>query len=324
MKKYRIGILGLGNVGRGTYDVMTDNADLIKQRLGADYEIVRALEINPQAIERTGIDPAKVTDNADDIIKAEDIDIVVESLGGIEPSTTWMLTAMEHGKSVVTPNKAAVAANFQKLMATSKENDVLFRFEACVGCGIPCLTSILEPLSGNDFLQVSGILNGTTNYILSKMYDEGLDYDVILKDAQEKGFAEADPTADVEGIDCANKLSILISLCFGKYIPPMDIPRTGITGVDKAQIEAARAAGNKIKLLSYASLDENGEVDCYVKPVELPLSHPLSGVNNEYNAIYITGNMVDDVMLYGKGAGPHPTGSAIAGDIISIMREYNR
>jgi homoserine dehydrogenase len=235
-----------------------------------------------------------------------------------------MLTAMEHGKSVVTPNKAAVAANFEKLLATSREHGVDFRFEASVGGGIPCLTSILEPLSGNRFLEVSGILNGTTNYIMSKMYDEGLDYDVILKDAQEKGFAEADPTADVEGIDCANKLSILIYLCFGKYIAPMDIPRTGITGVDKAAIDAARAAGNKIKLLSFARMDENGDVECYIKPVELPLSHPLAGVNNEYNAIYVTGNMVDDVMLYGKGAGPHPTGSAVAGDVIKIMREESR
>jgi len=168
-----------------------------------------------------------------------------------------------------------------------------------------------------------GIVNGTTNYILTKMSDEGLAYADVLKDAQAKGFAEADPTADVEGIDCANKLSILMALAFDKYVAPADIPTVGITGVTMEDIAAAKARDCKIKLIARAAVGEDGEITYGIKPMEIPCSHPLAGVSNEFNAIYVTGNAVDEVMFYGKGAGALPTGSAIVGDIIAIMKELN-
>ena len=320
MKKINIGILGLGTVGGGTYDILRDNRGVITGRTGIDYEVTRILEINEKALAQHGIDPSIVTTDPDEILTADDVDIVVEALGGIEPASSFMLKALENGKSVVTPNKAAVAANYKKLTETAKANGVQIRIEACVGGGIPALTAITEALSGNVYTEVSGILNGTTNYIMTKMGDEGLAYEEVLKDAQAKGFAEADPTADVEGIDCANKLSILIALCFDQYIAPQDIPTTGITGVTMEDIAAAKAKDCKIKLISRACLREDGTVDCEIKPTEVPLSHPLAGVNNEFNAIYVTGNAVGEVMLYGKGAGALPTGSAIVGDIIAIMK----
>jgi len=323
MKKINIGILGLGTVGGGTYDILRMNKDLITRRTGVDYEVTRILEINMKSIESHGVDRSIVTDNVDDVLAADDVDIVVESLGGIEPATSFMLKALENGKSVVTPNKAAVAANYDKLTAAAARTGAHIRIEACVGGGIPALTAITEALSGNRFTDVMGIVNGTTNYILTKMSDEGLAYADVLKDAQAKGFAEADPTADVEGIDCANKLSILMALAFDKYVAPADIPTVGITGVTMEDIAAAKARDCKIKLIARAAVGEDGEITYGIKPMEIPCSHPLAGVSNEFNAIYVTGNAVDEVMFYGKGAGALPTGSAIVGDIIAIMKELN-
>lgn len=320
MKKINIGILGLGTVGGGTYDILKMNKDIITERTGVDYEVTRILEINMKAVEAHGVDRAIVTDNVDDILTGNDVDIVVESLGGIEPSSSFMLKALENGKSVVTPNKAAVAANYDKLTKAARDNGVQIRIEACVGGGIPALTAITESLAGNRFTDVMGILNGTTNYIMTKMGDEGLAYEDVLKDAQAKGFAEADPTADVEGIDVANKLSILMALAFGKYVAPKEIPTTGITGVTMDELARAKAKGCKIKLIAHAHMNEDGTLSYEIKPTEIPESHPLAGVSNEFNAIYVTGNAVDEVMFYGKGAGALPTGSAIVGDIISIMK----
>jgi len=227
---------------------------------------------------------------------------------------------MKNGKHVVTANKAAVAATYEELQKTAASSGVKFLFEASVGGGIPVLTAIQNALSGNNFLEVMGIVNGTTNYILTKMTEDGADYAEVLKDAQAKGFAEADPTADVEGIDVANKLCILIALLFDQYIAPGDIPTTGISKITGADIAAANAEGCKIKLIAHATV-KDGQVTCSVAPEKLPETHPLAGVSNEFNAVYITGDMVDEVMFYGKGAGALPTGSAIVGDIISIAKE---
>lgn len=316
MKSLKIGILGLGTVGGGTYTILTQNKEIMEKRTGCDIEVVKILD----RYKRPGVPEYLYTENPDEILNSPDIDLVVETLGGIEPACSFMLQAMEHGKHVVTANKAAVAANYEKLQETAKKNNVKFLFEASVGGGIPVLTAMQNALEGNYFLEVKGILNGTTNYILTKMTEEGADYADILKDAQQKGFAEADPTADVEGIDVANKLSILIALAFDKYIAPTDIPTTGISKITKADIEEAAAQGCKIKLIAHASLNDDGTIDCHVAPEKLPVAHPLAGVSNEFNAVYITGDMVDEVMFYGKGAGALPTGSAIVGDILSIAR----
>lgn len=321
MKKINIGILGFGTVGGGTYDILTKNKDLIEKRTGRSYEIKKILVRSPERLKNHGVSPNIATTSPEDIIENDDIDLVVEAIGGIEPASTWMLTALKNGKSVVTPNKAAVAENFDKLKAAAKEGGCEIRIEACVGGGIPALTAITEALSGNAFSEVLGIVNGTTNYILTKMGDEGLSYDEVLRDAQAKGFAEADPTADVEGIDCANKLSILMSLVFDKYVAPKDIPTEGITKISMDALAAAKEKNCKIKLISKAALDENGVLSYSVKPMELPASHPLSGVSNEFNAIYVTGDAVGEVMFYGRGAGALPTGSAVVGDIISVMKK---
>ena len=320
MKTVNVAILGLGTVGGGTYEILDMNRELIEKRIGKSVKVVKVLERNLERAKSMGLTEDQVTQNPDDILKNPEIDIVVESLGGIEPSTTFMLTAMENGKSVVTPNKAAVAAGFAKLHETAKANNVEFKFEASVGGGIPALTAIQEALAGNEFSEVMGILNGTTNYILTKMTDLGLDYNDVLKDAQEKGFAEADPTADVEGIDAANKLSILIALCFGKYVAPDDIPTTGISQITEDDIKKATAEGKKIKLIGQAILTQEGDVEYSVQPLSVPASHPLAGVSNEFNAVYITGDKVGELMFYGRGAGPLPTGSAVCGDILNIMK----
>lgn len=227
---------------------------------------------------------------------------------------------MNSGKHVVTANKAAVAANYPRLTEAAAKNNVKFLFEASVGGGIPVLTALKNPVRVNRYTEVLGIVNGTTNYILHKMTTEGMEYDEALKDAQAKGFAEADPTADVEGIDAANKLSILMALMFDKYIHPDDIPTTGITGVTKEKIEAARANDCVIKLIAHAVLEENGELKYEVRPINIKNYHPLANVLDEYNAVYIKANLVGKLMFYGPGAGPLPTGSAVLGDVMEIAK----
>jgi len=319
MKTAKIGLLGFGNVGGGTYKILTDNKEIIEERIGVSPEVVKILARSKNKKRFVDAPTSLMTEDPDDILNCEDIDIVVEMLGGIEPATSFMLQAMKNGKHVISANKAAIAANYDELVKTAKENNVEFLFEASVAGGIPVLTAITNALQANKFVEVMGILNGTTNYILTKMTEEGLAYADVLKDAQEKGFAEADPTADVEGIDAANKLSILMALCFDKYVAPNQIPTTGISKITSDDIKAASDAGKKIKLIGKAVL-KDGEVEYSVQPLELDASHPLAGVSNEFNAVYITGDMVGELMFYGRGAGPLPTGSAVCGDILSIMK----
>ncbi len=316
-KLIKIGLMGFGNIGTGTYATLEMNREIIKSGTGIDFEIVKILEKDVDRERDVVVSKDIFTQNPDDLFLDPQIDIIIELLGGIEPATTFMLEAMKNGKHVVTANKAAVAENYDNLRKTAEENRVMFRYEASVGGGIPILNALTTVLRANSFIEVLGILNGTTNYILSQMTDFGLEYDDVLKVAQEKGFAEADPTADVEGIDVANKLSILISLVFGVRVPPEAIPTEGITKITKDDIKRAAKSGKKIKLIATAK-KENGNLTYNVRPTLLPLSHPLAGVNNEFNAIFVKGNAVDELMFYGKGAGPLPTGSAVMGDVIEI------
>ena len=318
MKTIKIGLLGLGNIGTGTYKTLEMNRSEIESTLNAKVEIVKILERDTERDRGITVPKEKFTSDPDEIFQDPEIDIVIELLGGIEPATTFMLSALKNGKHVVTANKAALAANYHELINAAKENNVILRFEASVGGGIPILGTLTGPLRANKFEEVMGILNGTTNYILTMMTKEGLDYETALKDAQEQGFAEADPTADVEGIDAANKLTILMALMFDKYVAPKDIPTTGITEITKEKIEEARANGCKIKLIAHAWRDENDEIKYEVRPMYISATHPLANINKEFNAVFVKGNAVDDVMFYGKGAGPLPTGSAVLGDVIDI------
>jgi len=322
MKKINIGLLGLGNIGTGTYKVLEMNRETIQRSLCLEVEITKILEKDTTRDRGIAINPTKFTQDPKEIFEDSSIEIVIELLGGVEPASSLMISAMNHGKSVVTANKAAVAANFLKLKEAADKNNVEFRYEASVGGGIPVLKVMTSVLRANEFSQVLGIVNGTTNYILTQMTDNNLPYETALNTAQELGFAEADPSADVEGIDAANKLTILTALAFGNYIPPEEIPTEGITKVTPEQIEAAKSRGNKIKLIAKVA-KEGHEIKAAVAPMELPMDHPLCGVNNEFNAIYMTGNAVGELMFYGKGAGPLPTGSAVLGDVMDII-EWNK
>lgn len=317
MKKVKIGLLGLGNIGTGTYKTLEMNHELIKKTSNIDLEITKILEKDINRERDINVSKEQFVSSPEEIFNDPEIDIVIELIGGVEPATTFMLQALKSKKHVVTANKAAVAANFDKLMSTAKNNNVDFRMEASVGGGIPIINALTTVLQANEFEEILGILNGTTNYILTQMTDFGLDYEDVLKVAQEKGFAEADPTADVEGIDVANKLSILMALVFNKYVHPDDIPTVGITGITKAHIGDAKDNNCKIKLIASAK-KENGKITYSVKPVSLPNEHPLSSVGNEFNALFVKGNAVDELMFYGKGAGPLPTGSAVMGDVLEI------
>ncbi|MDR1245856.1 MAG: homoserine dehydrogenase [Clostridiales Family XIII bacterium] len=323
MKQIRIGLLGMGNIGTGTYKTLEMNKALITANTGAELTIVKILEKDLARKRDVRVLPEQFTQEPSDILESPDIDVVIELLGGIEPATGFMLTAMNNGKHVVTANKAAVAANFDKLTNAARSNSVMFRFEASVGGGIPILTALTAPLLANEYEEIRGILNGTTNYILTQMEENGLSYDSALKAAQDRGFAEADPTADVEGHDVANKLSILISLAFGRRVPPENIPTEGITKLTMRDIETAAVDGGKIKLI--ASVKKRGnDIEYSIKPTFVPNDHPLAGVRNEFNAIFVKGNAVGELMFYGKGAGPLPTGSAVMGDVIEIARAVLR
>ncbi len=320
MKEIKIGLLGLGNIGVGTYKTLEMNRAIIEKDLGTKINITKILEKDIDRERDITVSKDQFVSNLEAITEDPDIDIVIELLGGIEPAGTFMEKALLAGKHVVTANKAAVAANWDRLHEAAAKSGAMFKFEASVGGGIPVLTALTGALKANEFEEVMGIVNGTTNYILYKMTAEGLDYESVLKDAQDKGFAEADPTADVEGIDAANKLSILMALMFEKYVAPDDIPTTGISRITAADIEAARAEGCVIKLIAHAEKLADGTVEYAVKPMNIELSHPLAGVNAEFNAVFVKGNAVGELMFYGPGAGPLPTGSAVMGDVMEISK----
>ncbi len=320
MKQINIGLLGLGNIGTGTYKVLETNRREIEEAAGASVQITKILEKDIDRPRDIDVPRERFVSDAEEIFSDPDIHIVIELLGGVEPAATLMERALCSGKHVVTANKAALAANFDRLMKAAKDHGVTLRFEASVGGGIPVLTPLTSCLRANKFTRILGIVNGTTNYILDKMTLEGLPYEEVLKDAQEKGFAEADPTADVEGIDAANKLSILMALMFNHYVHPDDIPTKGITDITKEDIEAAKKDGNLIKLIAYAEVMEDGEIKYEVRPMRIIETHPLGGVHREYNAVFVEGNVVGNLMFYGPGAGPLPTGSAVMGDVIEIVK----
>ena len=319
MKRICIGLLGLGNIGSGTYRVLEQNRSHIEARSGLDLRITKILEIDTERDRGFTVAPGVFTQDPESIFGDPEIDIVIELLGGVEPATSFMVSALKAGKSVVTANKAALAENYELLTGTAEKSGTKLRFEASVGGGIPLIGAITEYLCANEFTELLGILNGTTNYILTKMSEEGRAYEDVLKEAQSLGFAEADPTADVEGHDVANKLSILMSLVYDKRVRPEAIPTKGISHITKDDIAEAASQGCVIKLLASAFRTNDG-IECFVQPTWLNKEHPLADVKNEFNALFLKGNAVDDLMLYGKGAGPFPTASAVLGDVIAIAK----
>ena len=314
----KVALLGFGTVGKGTYRALTENADEIERKTGKKVTVKKILEIDPK-VRACGLAPEEIfCTDIEEILSDPEISIVAEIIGGMTIALDFILRALRAGKHVVTPNKAVVAANYDLLQKTARENGVQIKYEASVGGAITVIETIRKSLVANRITKVQGIVNGTTNYILTKMEEDGMSYADALKQAQENGFAEKDPTADVEGIDSANKLSILMIECFGIYIKPTDLDRTGISGLTRDDLRLAAQHGCKMKLLASAEKKEDGTVEAFVRPTEVPLSNPLAGVRNEFNAIYLYCNMADRILLTGRGAGKDPTGSAMAADIVSL------
>lgn len=318
-KKIQIGLLGSGTVGSGVVEVLKKNVRDIEQRIGAEIGIKTVLVRN-LAKKRDNLAGIAVTDNVEDIINDPEINIVVELMGGLHPAIEYMVKAMEAGKHVVTANKDAVAQSGELLFGAAEAHKVDFMFEASVGGGIPIITPLKQCLTGNKISLIMGIVNGTTNYMLTKMTQDGSDYDEVLKEAQAKGYAEANPAADVEGLDAARKAAILGSIAFNTRIHLDNVHVEGITTIEAADIAYAKELNYVIKLLAVAKDYGDIGVNVRVHPVFLPITHPLAAVNDVFNAIFIRGNAIGDAMFYGRGAGSLPTASAVLADIISVAR----
>lgn len=315
MKKVGVAILGLGVVGGGTYRILTEHRQFYQRTQEVDITVESVLELNRERALSLGVPEDKIASNIAEIVSNPDVNIVVEVIGGISVAREFVLAALNAGKTVVTSNKELFCKYSHELERAAKRHNAGLYFEAsCVG-GVPIIRTLLDGLQGNNVSSMMGIINGTTNYILTKMTQEGSSYEDCLKEAQSLGYAEADPTADVEGFDASYKLSILSSLAFHTKVPFSKIYREGITNVSQADIADGKALGYVLKLLAIGKQTEEG-IEVRVHPAFVRKGHPLAAVNDSFNAVYLTGDSVGDVMLYGRGAGALPTGSAIVSDII--------
>ncbi len=315
-----VGVIGFGTVGVGTVKILLENRDLIHRRTGFYLDVARVADIDLETDRGIPLDASVMTDDARALIADPAVDIVVELIGGYEPAATFIREALEHGKYVVTANKALLATRGWELFEAAEKNNTSIAFEASVGGGIPVLRSVREGLCANRFRSIHGILNGTANYILSRMDAAGMDFEGALKEAQQKGYAEADPTFDIEGIDAAHKIAILSSMAFGVRVPFDAIPIKGIKEISQLDILHARELGFVIKLLATGVWREN-ELEIRVAPAMIPQSHMLAKVNGVYNAVHVIGDFVGSTLYYGKGAGMNPTGSAVVSDIVAIARQ---
>ncbi len=319
MDEMYVALLGLGTVGTGVYKVMKTQESQMQQKLNTTLRIGRILVRNPKKHESEVDDPSVLTDSFEDIVSDPRIRIVIEVMGGMEPAHTYIREALEAGKSVVTANKDLIAEHGGELMALAEENHVDLRFEASVAGGIPIISPLKNSLAANEISQVMGIVNGTTNYILTKMTEEGMDYSEALQEATELGYAEADPTADVEGYDAGRKIAIMASIAFHSRVTFRDVYTEGITKITSKDIGYAKTLGWVIKLIALARNTDSG-IEARVHPMLIPESHPLATVGGSYNAVYVVGDAVEDVMFYGRGAGEMPTASAVMGDVFSVAR----
>lgn len=316
----KIAVLGYGTVGSGVVEVIQTNQEIINKRVGEELEIKYVLDL--REFPGTPVEHLIVHD-FEQIVNDEEVKIVVEVMGGIEPAYTFVKKSLLAGKSAVTSNKALVAKHGAELLAIAKEKNINFLYEASVGGGIPIIRPLTSSLTGDVIEEITGILNGTTNYMMTKMYNENADYDAVLKEAQAMGYAERDPSADVEGHDACRKIAILSSIISGKLVDFEDIYTEGITNITLDDIQYAKAMGMKIKLL--ASCTRDGEKLCaIVAPHLVSKEHPLYNIEDVFNSIFVKGNMLGDSMFYGSGAGKLPTASAVVGDIVDAAKNPNR
>ncbi len=319
MKEIRIGLLGFGTIGTGVVKLLAQNSLLLEDKLGARLTLKKVADLDTTTDRGVTLPPGVLTGNAYEVLEDPEIAIIIELIGGYEPARSFVLKAIENGKHVVTANKALLAVHGAEIYAAAAAKGVEVLYEAAVGGGIPILSAIKGNMAANNFTTVLGILNGTCNYILTKMTQEGADFAQVLKRAQDLGYAEADPTFDIEGIDTAHKLCILLSLCFGTRIDFKDIYTEGISSISAIDINFARDFGYRIKLLAIGKKDGD-RIEARVHPTMIPVDYPLADVHGAFNAIRLTGDFVGPVMLYGRGAGMDPTASAIAGDVMDISR----
>jgi homoserine dehydrogenase len=318
-KEINVGLIGFGTIGSGVVKVLQRNATLIEKRMGARLVLKKIADIDIVSDRGVKVRPGLLTKNVEEVLRAPEIDIVMELIGGIEPAKTFVLQAIRNKKHVVTANKALIALHGDEIFNAAHRFGVDVGFEASVGGGIPLIRSIKEGLVANRIHSIFGILNGTSNYILSKMTDEGKSFKEVLREAQAKGYAEANPTYDVEGIDAAHKLTILIRLAFGTPLRFDEIFTGGISEITPVDIEFSREFGYRIKLLAIAKFEE-GKLEARVHPTMIREGHLLSTVNSVFNAIYIQGDAVGPILLYGQGAGEMPTASAVVSDLVELGR----
>ena len=319
MDKINIGLIGLGNIGTGVVKLLKQNEELIAQKLGAKLVLKKIADVDITRSRGIKIKKNLLTTNAHEIIKDKDISIVIELMGGYEPARTFVLEAIAQGKHVITANKALLATYGNEIFPAAQKKAVDIGFEASVGGTIPIIKTLKESLVANKINSLMGIMNGTCNFILTKMTDEGKMFDEVLKEAQKLGFAEADPTFDIEGTDTAHKMAIILSLAYGKKVNLKDIYLEGITKISREDIAFAKELGFRIKLLAIAML-KNDAVEARIHPTMISSGHLLANVNRNYNAFHIVGDAAGPVFLFGQGAGMMPTASAVFSDIIDISR----
>ena len=316
----KVGVLGYGTVGSGVVEILEKNKDIIAKRVGQEISVKAVLDLR----DFPGDPVEKVLVHDFDIVANDpEISIVVETMGGVHPAYEFVKTCLENGKSVCTSNKALVAAYGPELLALAEEKNINFLFEASVGGGIPIIRPLNSSLTADEIDEITGILNGTTNYMLYKMSTEGCEFDTVLKEAQQKGYAEADPTADVEGYDACRKIAILSSLAYERYFDFEDIYTEGITKITPEDMEYAAKLGRTIKLLGTSRRLADGTCYAMVAPFMLGQNSPLYSVNDVFNAVFVHGNMLGDAMFYGSGAGKLPTASAVVGDIVDAAKHLH-
>ena len=319
-KSINVGIIGFGTVGAGTAGILIENADIIQRRLGVPVKLRKIADLDIKRDRGVQLGDVALTNDAAEIINDPAIDVVVELIGGYTPAREFILDAIGKKKHVVTANKALLAVHGEEIYAAAEKNGVTLGYEASVAGGIPILKSLKEGLAANRIESIYGIVNGTCNYILTLMTNEGRKFDEVLKEAQAKGYAEADPTFDIEGIDSAHKLAILTMLAFGTPVKFENVYTEGISKITPLDIDFARDLGCRIKLLAITKM-VNGEIEARVHPTMVPESFPIATVDGVFNALFVKGNAVGNTLFYGRGAGDMPTGSAVVADIMDIGRD---
>ncbi|MBO0962489.1 homoserine dehydrogenase [Neobacillus sp. MM2021_6] len=319
MKAISIGLLGLGTVGSGVVKIIENHQDKLIHQVGCPVVVKKILVQDLHKNRPVEVDSKTLTSNPDDILLDQEIDVVIEVMGGVDDTKDYLITALRQGKHVVTANKDLMALHGSELLTVATEHGCDLFYEASVAGGIPVLRGLVDGLASDRITQMMGIVNGTTNYILTKMSDEGRSYEEVLKEAQELGFAEADPTADVEGLDAARKMTILATLGFSMHIDLDDVKVSGISSITEEDLSYGKQLGYTMKLIGYAGR-EGEKVEVSVAPTFLSNNHPLASVQNEYNAVYVYGEAVGETMFYGPGAGSMPTATAVVSDLVGVIK----